>query len=138
MTLFASFFVLVSEASKPSIDDSYTLSKVFHVARGSQHGSQKAAKFHTFGLFFRPGPKWGPRGAQEVPKGAQKGSRGNQGGPKSGSEGAKEVPKLEKGSRGSPGAPKRGPGGAPGAHGGGKAAGNWISAAPRLRGSRAC
>ena len=44
-----------------------------------------------------------------MPRGTQKGSRGTQ-----------------KGSRGSPGGPKRGPGDAPGGHGGGKAAGNWI------------
>ena len=72
-------------------------------------------------------PKRGPgnsKGIQGMPRGTQKGSRGTQ-----------------KESRGSPGGPKRDPGDAPGGHGGGKAAGNWIirkSAAPRLRGSRAC
>ena len=36
----------------------------------------------TFHLFFRPGPKRGQRGAQEVPKVTTKGSRGSPGVPK--------------------------------------------------------
>ena len=73
----------------------------------------KARILHvTFRLFFRPGPKRGPRGDQEVPKETKKRPGGAQGDPK-GNPGSAQGTQKESW-------------GICLGHGGGKAAGNWI------------
>ena len=128
--LFCIFFrVGFQIVQNHEIADSYTLSGVFPVPRGSKRDPKGRPTNRPFGSLFRPGVQWGPRGAQEVPKGAQKGSRGSQ----------KESKGCQGGAKKGPGGPKRGPGEATGTpkgvqgeskrcsrHGGGEAEGKWI------------
>ena len=71
LDFFYIFFRVSSQSvQNPQIDDSYTLSMVFPVSRGSQTGPPRATKFHIFDVFFRivpPGVPLVPQGASKTP-----------------------------------------------------------------------